>query len=120
MKHGTVSTPIGNNARYDCIWEYNGILYKIQIKTACFAKNGSFFIPFCNRRKSNSGNIRKPYTKEQVDFIATIVKGKVLLVKVDNSIVGSMSFRYDYPQNGIKKTINIWNDYFLEKVINEL
>ena len=120
MKYGSVSKPIGDNDRYDCIFDYNGHLYKIQIKTACVQLNGSFYIPFCNRRQSKSGNVRKPYTSTQVDYIACMYKGEVMLVKVDDSIVGAMSFREQYPKNGIKSTVHLYSDYVIAKVISTL
>ena len=34
MKYGIVSIPYGNNARYDCIFDFKNKRYRIQIKTA--------------------------------------------------------------------------------------
>ena len=120
MKYGSVSKPIVDNSRYDCIFDYKGRLYRIQVKTACQTKEDCFYVPFCNRRQTPQGVVRKPYTSEQVDFIACYYKGRVLLIKVDDSIVGAMFFRETYPKNGIKKTVNLYADYLLEKVLNML
>lgn len=120
MKYGSVSKPIGDNDRYDCIFDYKGHMYRIQIKTACQTKKGCFYVPFCNRRQTRKGNIRKPYTSEQVDFIATYYKKQVIFIRVDDSVVENMSFREEYPMNGLRKRIHLVKDYILETVLQRL
>mgnify|MGYP002512824013 CR=1 FL=1 len=39
--HYYVSIPFGGNARYDQIWDINGKLYKVQIKTSNISDDGS-------------------------------------------------------------------------------
>lgn len=73
MKYGIVSIPYGNNARYDCIFDFKNKRYRIQIKTAHMLDAKRFIIPFKNKRLSANGSVSKTYTKDQVDFIATIV-----------------------------------------------
>lgn len=71
VNYGSVSIPYGNSARYDCILDCNGILYKIQIKSLNMIDEDTIVIPMGNTRLSRTiGTISKTYTSEEVDFIA--------------------------------------------------
>ena len=120
MQYGTVSIPYGNSARYDCVFEYNNKLYKIQIKTARMIDENRFAVPFSNSRISKHGIVRKTYTNVQVDFIATIVKDNVYLIEVKNYIKRLMTLNFQYPKNGIKRSINLAKEYELQSVLQKL
>lgn len=76
-----VSIPYGNKTRYDLIIEVNNNLYKIQIKTSRLAKTkGEAFIFNCY--SVVNGNKHK-YTKQEIDFFATIWDNKVYLIPVE-------------------------------------
>ena len=66
-EHGLcVSKPWGDSARYDFAVEYGGQFLRVQVKSTT-----------CKRRRSYSchlhGNIKRAYTKEQIDFIAAYI-----------------------------------------------
>ena len=115
LKYGEVSIPYGDNCRYDCILDINNKMLKIQIKTAHKITNTKFSIPFCNSRMSAHGVVKKYYTKEQVDFIATIWKDQLLLIPITGENKTQMCISEVYPQNGIKSTVNLIQ-YFLPEV----
>lgn len=119
MKYGIVSIPYGNNARYDCIFDFKNKRYRIQIKTANMLDAKRFIIPFKNKRLSANGSVSKTYTKDQVDFIATIVNGVVYMVPVTGDVVNSMTFRLDYPSN-CYYNINLASDYKLDSILNKI
>ena len=119
MKYGIVSIPYGNNARYDCILDFKNKRYRIQIKTAHMLDAKRFIIPFKNKRLSANGSVSKTYTKDQVDFIATIVNGVVYMVPVTGDVVNSMTFRLDYPSD-CYYNINLASDYKLDSILNKI
>ena len=119
MKYGIVSIPYGNNARYDCIFDFKNKRYRIQIKTAHMLDAKRFTIPFKNKRLSANGIVSKVYTKDQVDFIATIINGVVYMVPVTGDITSSMTFRLDYPSDCCYN-INLASDYKLDSILNKI
>lgn len=78
-----------------------------------------FTIPFKNKRLSASGIVSKVYTKDQIDFIATIVNGVVYMIPVTGGIANSMTFRLNYPSN-CYHNINLASDYKLDSVLNKI
>jgi hypothetical protein len=56
---------------------------------------------------SAKGAVKKVYTPEQVDFIATIWKDQLLLIPVTGENKNMMHISEIYPTNGIKSTINL-------------
>lgn len=115
MEHGDVSIPYGESARYDCIWEYKNKLYKIQIKTAKI-KRDAMYILLSNSRQSRSGNIRKIYTAQEVDFVATYYNGCVYMVHPDMAKV-FVALQFAYPTDGTREGIKLVEDYSLEKTL---
>lgn len=116
MEYGEVSIPYGNNARYDCILDIEGRLIKIQIKTAHKINDNKFSVPFCNKRIGKKENVRKIYTSDEVDFIATYYENKLYLFPTGNH-TNLMTISYNYPTNGIKQPINLASDYYAEKFL---
>lgn len=76
---------------------------------------GEISIPFCNSRMSAHGVVKKVYTPEQVDFIATIWKDQLLLIPVTGENKSIMYISEIYPDNGIKSTVNLVQ-YFLPEI----
>lgn len=77
----SVSLPFGSKNRYDQIWDINGNLYRIQIKTARWKdknKNGIIFNCYTviNGKKCY-------YTKKDIDFFATFWENKCYLIPVE-------------------------------------
>jgi hypothetical protein len=56
---------------------------------------------------SAHGVVKKVYTPEQVDFIATIWKDQLLLIPVTEENKSIMYISEIYPDNGIKSTVNL-------------
>ena len=77
----SVSIPFGDKDKYDQIWDINGKLIKVQIKTSRWkneSKTGIIFNCYSvsNKKKHN-------YTKEEIDYFATFWEGKCYLVPVE-------------------------------------
>ena len=118
MEFGEVSVPYGNNARYDCILDINNQLIRIQIKTAHYLDENRFTIPFANKRAGNTQNVRKVYTADEVDYIATSYKD-VLYLFPTGEHTNTMTLSFHYPSNGLKNRINLAENYTAEKILSQ-
>lgn len=78
-----VSVPYGNNSRYDMIVDTDNNCYRIQVKHASLNENGSYTINTSNTVCNASGNTRKYYTKEDIDFIVSIIEDSLVVIPVD-------------------------------------
>lgn len=85
LKKGySISIPFGDKDRYDQIWDINGKLYRIQIKTShLYTKNTGKAIEFKTTGTSNGKTTS--YTKNDIDFFATFWEGQVYLVPVEET-----------------------------------
>lgn len=77
----SVSIPFGDKDRYDQIWDINGKLLKIQIKTAHWKNSEKKAIVIKTRSISNGKQVR--YTKDQIDYFATCWNEKYYLIPVE-------------------------------------
>ena len=81
LKQIPVSIPYGNKSRYDLIIDINNQLYRVQIKTARKAETkGEAFIFNCY---SIVNGKKHKYTKNEIDYFATIWKDKLYLIPVE-------------------------------------
>lgn len=111
-----VLVPLGEDCRYDMIVDFNGILERIQVKTCHLNKNKTG-IEFSTEstRINTQDNIRRKYSKIEIDYFATFYEGKCYLIKVEEcSTQKTLSFEKkqfnQYPVNFIE-------DYEAEKQI---
>ena len=111
LKNGImVSTPFGDCSRYDQIWDVNGNLYKVQIKTASELKDGSGF-RFPGKNKAGK------YTSNQIDGIATIYNGKCYYIPIDKC-GNEIKLRYTIPASSKAEDIKFAHDYELKRIFN--
>ena len=84
-KHGIqVSIPFGDRERYDQVWDINGILYRIQVKTSRLADDNSCIIFSCRSNTKVQGKIRHSrYSKDEIDYFATYWNDKCYLVPIE-------------------------------------
>lgn len=82
MKQGcAVSIPYGDCDRYDQIWDINGKLLKVQVKTSR-PKNEQETAIIFNCYSVVNGKKHK-YSKEDIDFFATYWNGQCYLIPVE-------------------------------------
>lgn len=113
----SVSIPFGDKDRYDQIWDINGKLLRIQVKTASPVDEEGRAIQFsCKSVSNGKAHI---YTKNDIDYFATYWKGNVYLVPIEECSVGK-KLRFLPPKNGQVKSINWAKDYLVEEVLNNL
>ena len=77
----SVSIPFGDKDKYDQIWDINGKLLKVQIKT-CRWKNDEHTGIIFNCYSVCNGKKHK-YSKNEIDYFATIWENKCYLIPVE-------------------------------------
>lgn len=116
-----VSVPYGENSRYDMILDYKGKLLKIQCKT-CHVSQGTeeqpetIMFATCSMRYNGSGPKRVYYSKDEIDYFATVYKDKVYLVPVEECSADK-KLRFVPPSNGQRVGISFAEDYEALKVL---
>lgn len=112
-----VCKPLVSDSRYDFVVDINHTFYRIQVKTSSLSIDGDY-IEF--KTQSSHTNTKKtvyhPYSKEEVDYFATIFNHQCYLVPIEQ--VGSRSFRLRLKptKNGQTKNINFAKDFKLENI----
>lgn len=113
-----VSIPYGNTSRYDMIVDTDKARYRIQVKHASLNDNGSYTIQTCNSISTMSRHERKYYTKEDVDFIVSIIENQLVVIPVELiEKSASKIFRTTLPTHGTKSTCNLISDYTVDKYL---
>ena len=114
-----VSVPFGDRAKYDQVWDIEGNLIRVQVKTAKLHKSGDYLIICCKsttRRKGKSVSVS--YTKKDIDFLATFYDDKCFLISVNDLPSKQKILRLNKPRNNQKVDIAWADDYVAEKVIS--
>ena len=115
-----VLTPYGDCERYDFVADINGRFYKIQCKTSTTVDGGNTFSFSCRSCNRKDGKIiHHYYTKDQIDFFATVFNDKVYLIPVESCGSGK-TLRLQPPANGQTQNINWAKDFELEAMIEKL
>lgn len=116
-----VSIPYGNGAKYDFVADVNGEFLRIQCKSSTNPRRngvedtGAFqFDATCSTTNTQKTS-RHTYTKEQIDYFATVWNDKVYLVSI-NECSTSKTLRL-LPPKTANQTYNKAEDYEIEKVI---
>jgi hexokinase len=113
-----VSVPYGNNSRYDIVVDLGGLFIRVQCKTASLNKNGSYTISTSNMVSTTTQRKVKHYTKNQIDFIGSIIEDMLVLIPVSEiEKTKSKIFRTELPKHGTKSNCNLIEDYSFEKQI---
>lgn len=116
----SISIPFGDKDKYDQIWDINGKLIKVQVKTARLnekEKNPSNVSIKFNCKSTVNGTNRK-YTKEDIDYFATYWQNQVYLVPVEEcSIEKVLRFTSSQPN---QPAISWAKDYKVEEVLKRL
>ena len=114
----TVSIPYGDKERYDQIWDINGKLIRVQIKTASPIDDiESAILVYCY---STSNGKRHKYTKDEIDYFATYWKNKVYLIPVEQCSTQKI-LRLSTPNTITNlKIVNWAKDYEVEEVLKQL
>ena len=112
----SVSIPFGDKDRYDQIWDINGKLIKVQIKTSHFKNENQTAIIF--KCKSTSNGIEYRYSKEEIDYFATFWDNHVYLIPVEECST-EKTLWFEKPRNGCNKC-SFAKNYQVEEVLQRL
>ena len=123
LKQGwTVSVPIGDNARYDFIVDFDGKLIRFQSKTSNITRVENCLNFACASIKYNSqGSNRTKYTKDEIDYFITLHPNtrQVYIVPVEEC-ANECNLRFIPPKNNQTKGIKMATDYEGEKMIERI
>ena len=113
-----VSVPYGNNSRYDLLVDNGTTIWKIQCKTAKLNENGSYTIQTCNKVSTTTQRRVKHYTKDEIDFIASVIQNQLVIIPVELiEKTASKVFRTELPKYGAKSNCNLIEDFTVEKYL---
>lgn len=113
-----VSVPYGNNSRYDLLVDNGTTIWKIQCKTAKLNENGSYTIQTCNKVSTTTQRRVKHYTKDEIDFIASVIQNQLVIIPVELiEKTASKIFRTELPKYGAKSNCNLIEDFTVEKYL---
>ena len=116
-----VSIPFGDRERYDQIWDVNGKLIRVQVKTSHLLSDDDTTIIFsCRSSHRKDGKcINTRYKKNEIDFFATMWNNQCFLIPVEETSTDK-KLRFDLPKNGQIKGITFANDYKVEEVLKRV
>lgn len=115
----SVSIPFGDKERYDQIWDINGKLLRIQVKTSRpIDEKPSGIIFNCRTTSLRSVGCRtRHYTSDEIDYFATIWDGYVYMVPV-NECADKKKLWFSCKQ--AQPTVSFAKNYLFEEVIKNL
>lgn len=112
-----VLTPYGDCERYDFIVDINGKFIRIQVKTSHSENDGASFAFSCRSCNRKDGKIvHHLYSKEEIDYFATIFDGQCYLVPVEDC-GAEKRLRILPPKNNQTRGIFWAKDYKLEEIV---
>ena len=91
--------PYGDYARYDIVIDINNIFYRIQCKTASLEREGVYKIPCRSTAANKSRAASRSYTKDEIDFFATIIEDQCYLIPIEECGGNSKMLRFLPPKN---------------------
>lgn len=80
-----ISIPTYNASKYDLIADTGKELLKIQIKKSISKSKSSFSFSCTTQNVKSSTGAKHKYTKDEVDYFATVWKDKVYLIPIDET-----------------------------------
>ena len=116
IKQGySVSIPFGDKDRYDQLWDIDGKIYRVQVKTSRLIDNDTAIKFACY---SISNRKKHTYTENEVDLFATFYNGQVYVVPIQEKKKKKI-LRFT-AKNINDPHINWAKDYTLEEVLKRL
>ena len=114
-----VYIPFGDNEKADLVVEFNGKLNKIQIKTSVDAKNGNITFDLTSSTAHRKNGMRHKYTIDEVDYFAlyNLSRDKIYLLKVPETPITTIRFRYECLKNGQTYGVHFEDDYLIDNVL---
>ena len=115
-----ISIPYGDHARYDFIADINNNLYRIQCKTSSLEDEGVYSFSCRSTAANHSRSASRSYSKDEIDFFATIIDKQCYLIPVEATGGCSKRLRFVPPKNGQKVGVSFASEYLLETQLAKL
>lgn len=111
----TVSRPLGDNARYDLVIDYNGFLFKCQVKTT--TSDGVTAQFYLSSSQVHRGKAREYYSEKDVDYFICVdlTTNNVFLIENNRK---SIIIRYTESLSRNDNS-NYSTDYLIENTLNK-
>ena len=89
-----ISVPTYNSSKYDLIADTGKEILKIQVKKSIANSKSSFTFQCTTQNVRSSSKAKHKYTKDEIDYFATVWENKVYLIPVDETS-NSKTIRFD-------------------------
>lgn len=77
-----VSTPVGDNLKYDLIVDNKGKLYRVQARVGRLV-NGAIYITTASTRLNSKGFYKNTYSEKDIDFFAVYYGEDVYIIPIE-------------------------------------
>lgn len=114
-----VSIPFGDRERYDQIWDINGKLIRVQIKTSHLLDDGLIIFSCRSSHRKNGKCINARYKDNEIDYFATMWNGQCYLVPV-NETSTDKKLRFVPPKNCRMTGVSFASQYEVEEVLKNI
>lgn len=115
-----VSVPLGEDCKYDLVVDFGGHLTRVQIKTCREYKNGIVFSVSSSSLKSSGKSVKRIYTKDDIDYFATVYNGQVYLIPVEICGKGEKKLLFNATNRFNSESILLQNykaEYQIKRII---
>ena len=111
--------PYGDREKYDFVADINNNFIRIQVKTSHSINNGESFEFSCKSSTTNNGKkTYVSYTKNDIDFYATIFNNQCYLIPVEECGSSAKRLRILPTKNNQCQGICWAKNFEIEKVLN--
>ena len=112
----SVSIPFGDKDRYDQIWDINGKLIKVQIKTSHWKNEDKTALLF--KCKSTCNGKDHKYSSDEIDYFATYWNNECYLIPVSECST-EKTLWFSIPKNNCSKCAMAEN-YIAKEVLKQI
>ena len=114
-----ISIPNYNASKYDLLVDTGEELLRIQIKKSIGKTEHSFTFPCTSQNvRSNSDSTKHKYTKDEIDYFATVWKDKVYLIPVEECST-EKTLWFEIAKNNYANSC-LASNYEMEEVIKNI
>lgn len=118
LRNVTVSSPIGENTRYDLLIEYNDEFHRVQCKTGKLRDGIITFSTMSHR--PNSNEVIKESYDGQIDYFAVYCweTEQIFIMPINETATGRSTLRLNKPKNNQIDNVNFAAEYELDRVLS--
>ena len=119
-----VLKPVAEHGRFDMGFEIGDRIYRVQVKTARLARNGTVLI-IClhTSRTTPNGYVRARYASDEIDLVAAYAPELEQCYLLEAPLIvdrNAIQLRLDPPRNGQRAGINLACDYEFDGAVAQL